>query len=56
MYPVDREAERDYRYITYERALSHLDDNIRQNIDPALADELRATRNELVHRLPSCSK
>lgn len=56
LYPVDRKAERDYRYITYDRALSFLDENIQQDVDPALTDELRATRKELVERLPSCRK
>jgi hypothetical protein len=56
LYPVDRKAERDYRYIRYDVALSYLDDNIREDIDPALTDELRATRKELVQRLPSCRK
>jgi hypothetical protein len=55
-YPVDRKAERDYRYITYERALIFLDENIQQDVDPALTDELRGTRKELVERLPSCRK
>lgn len=56
LYPVDRKAERDYRYITYEQALSYLDDNIQQDIDPELTNELRATRKEVVDRLPSCRK
>lgn len=55
-YPVDRETERDYRYITYEQALSYLDDNIQQDVDPELTSELRATRKEVVNRLPSCRK
>jgi hypothetical protein len=56
LYPVDRKAERDYRHITYDRALSFLDENIQQDVDPALTDELRATRKELVERLPACRK
>lgn len=56
LYPVDRQAERDYRYITYDHALSYLDDNIRQDVDPDLTNELRATRKDLVDRLPSCRK
>jgi hypothetical protein len=55
-YPVDKKAELDFRYITYDRALSFLDENIQQDVDPALTDELRATRKELVQRLPSCRK
>ena len=54
LYPVDPRAERDYRYITYDRALSYLDDNIRQDVVPAVTDKLRATRKALLERLPAC--
>jgi hypothetical protein len=54
LYPVDRSAEQDYRYITYDRALNYLDHNIRQDFDPELTEQLRATRKEIVARLPSC--
>jgi hypothetical protein len=56
MYPVDPRTERDYRYITYDRALSYLDDNIRQDLEPSVEAELRATRKKLVERLPSCRR
>ena len=56
LYPVDRSAERDYGYITYDRASSYLDDNIREDFDPELTEQLRATRKEIVDRLPSCHK
>ena len=54
LYPDDQKANRDYRYITYDSALTYLDDVIREDFDPELTEKLRATRKEIVERLVAC--
>lgn len=56
LYPVDPAAEKDYRYISYRDALTYLDRNISDDVDPSLTDELRETRRQIIEQLPSCSE
>lgn len=56
LYPVVPTAEQDYRYITYDRALRYLDEKLREDILPEIADELRATRRKILERLPACRR
>lgn len=47
-YPVEPKNYRDYRYLTYDRAIRYLDTRIEEEKeDPGLVDELRATRERL---------
>lgn len=49
-YPTIPEQLKDYRYISYEEALQHLDALIAENALPTLTEQLVATRRELQRR------
>lgn len=54
-YPINPEALQDYRYVAYEDAIKHLDQQISDDVMPTLTERLRATRKELEARFVGAS-
>lgn len=46
-FPVNPAALKDYRYVAYEDAIQHLEQQIEDDVMPTLTEQLRATRTEL---------
>ena len=46
-YPVVKEKEQDYRYLSYAKAIAHLDAQIRAGITPEVTEVLRKTKSRI---------
>jgi hypothetical protein len=50
-YPVVKEKEQDYRYLSYDKAMAYLDSQIQEDVIQELTAQLRETKSQIEKKL-----
>ena len=50
-YPVVKEKEQDYRYVSHDEAIAYLDNQIEEDILPELTQTLHKTKSTIIEKL-----
>ncbi|HNV69722.1 MAG TPA: hypothetical protein PKO06_08500 [Candidatus Ozemobacteraceae bacterium] len=56
LYPVSQRESKDYRYVSFQKALRYLDDTIRENLVADVTRTLIDTRNRLLRHFHASSR